>query len=448
MELTPFKFWLLAGAWCLMALPALAQDKPGPDAECAVSRSEIMPLRAPQFGAVYDWDIIYAEAGMDMFSDAVPLENGGIVAGGAYTKDKKDPLYHPLLVKFDEDQKKVWEVRAEGKMQQSIVRMVKTKAGFTVLGDIIDPAKGAGIYIASYDEDGKIKGEALPMYETGGSVSARAFVPANDGSGYLIAAQFIDAKNQDNQSGMLFKVSREGKLLWKRSYKPSRASVFNNIQTMLDGSYAVTGQLVMDNNTSGGWLLRLDNNGAISWQKTFPRGAAASLQSATLTKDGHYILTGKARPTQASGPALAAWVMKTDLSGNPVWQRFFKGAFSYQAPEAVVYEDGRASVLIEGGALDGEHQSHVRLATFSPMGLIQKLEDYTEGKNATSHRLISGLNGERIFVGYTQTSFGDDQEKDQAAPVYTYDAWIIAAPALDLYENPCDRTQSVSPILP
>lgn len=432
------------------SVPTLSKKPLPTEAECGITPAEITTLREPQFGAAADmWDILYAEEGMDVFSDLVPIDATTIVAAGAYTKDMEDTVYHPLIVKFDERLKEVWSVREETKDQQTIHRILKTKDGFTVLGDITDPARGNGIYIGAYDDGGKVRAKPAPIFEKGGDLDAKAFVPAQDGSGYIIAAQFIATKDQETQNGFLYKVSKAGNVVWKRSFQTGRSNVFNNIQTALDGSYIVTGQMVVEGNRSSGWLLRVDENGAIKWQRSYPRGLAASLQAAAQTKEGDFILTGKARPVDYQGKGLAAWVMKTDSAGNPLWQRYFRGPYSYEAPDVVVYEDGRASVLFNAAGMDSEHRSHARLMTFSPQGQIKHIEDFTDGQNSAATRLVSGMNGERIIVGYAQTSFGEDQKTNEAsaAPDYTFDAWILAAVPLETFDDPCAPAAKVSPIL-
>lgn len=421
------------------------------DIECGFTPSEITTIREPMLGLSNSWDAIYAEDGMDVFTDMLALEKNEKLVAGAFTKNPEDEVYHPLLVKFDENMKEVWAVREETPEQRTIQRVIKTKDGFTVLGDISDKGRGNGIYIASYDDAGKIRGKPVPIYESGGELDAKAFVAANDGTGYVVAAQFIDGKDAEKQYGLLYKISRGGGVVWKRSFEPGRSTVFNNIQTALDGSYIVTGQIVTSERKSGGWLLRIDDNGSIKWQKTYPRGMAASLQAAAQTKEGELIVTGKARPMNYSGKGLTAWVMKTDSIGQPLWQRYFKGDFySYEAPDLIVYEDGRASVLINGQGMDGEHRSHARLITFSPQGRVQAVEDYTEGQNASAGRLVSGFEGERVIIGYAQTSFGEKQESNEAdaAPDYTFDGWLMAAVPLDIYEDVCASTPAMSPILP
>lgn len=430
------------------ALKSMGQTVDG--LECYAPTSEITDLREPQFGTGNVFDLVYAQDGMDSFSDILSLGGDVYIAGGSYTKDQKDNIYKPLLVKYDERLKPVWELREETTEMRTIHRMIATKDGITVLGDTGDAKKGGGIYIASYDFDGKVRGKPVPVFEPGGSLDAKGFVQAQDGSGYIVAAQFISDKDDQEQYGLLYKISRSGAVAWKRSFRTGRSTVFNSISAGVDRkSYVIAGQIVMEANASGGWLLVVDPNGAIKWQRTYPRGLAATLQSAAQTKDGEFILGGKARPANYTGQGLAAWVLKTDTTGNPLWQRFFRGAYSYEAPDLIVYEDGRASVLVTAAGMDSERRSHARLLTFSPQGTLQHLEDFTEGQNSSSHRLVAGADGERIIAGYAQTSFGEGQESNEAAaaPIYTYDAWLLAAVPLDSYDDPCAPPSKLSPIL-
>ncbi|HEU4839228.1 MAG TPA: hypothetical protein VFS88_07445 [Micavibrio sp.] len=432
-----------------LSMTTLPEEQAAP--ECDVTPAEITTLKESQYGTASNmWNLLYAEEGMDVFADLVPVDATSVVAGGAYTKDLNDTVYHPLLVKFDERLKPVWTVRGETKDQQTIHRIIKTKDGFTVLGDITDPVRGNGIYIAAYTDEGKEKAKPALIFKKGGDLDAKAFVPSQDGNSYIVAAQFIDDKDQEKQNGFLYKISKNGNLIWKRSYPTGRSNVFNNIQTALDGSYIVTGQIVLEGNRSGGWLIRVDEQGAIKWQRSYPRGLAASLQSAAQTKEGDFILSGKARPVDHQGKGLSAWVMKTDSTGNPLWQRYFRGAYSYEAPGVIVYEDGRASVLFSGAGMDSERRSHARLVTFSPQGRVMFVEDFTDGQNAVPARLVSGLNGERIIVGHAQTSFGENQESNEAsaAPEYTYDGWLLAGVPLETFNDPCAAVPGLSPILP
>lgn len=451
---------MLCAAFCVLATSASAQDaapqnpqSPLPfDAatECAVHMAEITDLREPRFGAASVWDLLYAEDGMDSFSDLVMIDDSHFVAAGSYTKDKDDKIYHPLLVKYDERLKPVWATREETKEQRTIHRIVKSKDGFMVMGDLSDPAQGNGLYIMAYGEDGKALGKPMPVFEPGGDLDGKAMIPAQDGGGYIVAAQFTNARNAEDQHGILYKLSPGGKTLWKRAFHTGGSTVFNTVQATLDGNYILGGQVVTDNNRSAGWLVRVDDKGAIQWQRTYPRGLAATLQSVQQGADGSYTMAGKIRPFAANGKGLSAWIMKTDSAGAPLWQRYMRGPYDYQATDLIVYQDGRASVLINAGAMESQRRSHVRLVTLSPQGGVHHLEDFTEGQNATASRLVSGMGAERILIGHAQTSFGEKQEGNEAAaaPSYTFDAWLMAAEPLNLFDDPCAGRQKMSPILP
>ncbi len=428
----------------LMSGNAWAQEEEAL-ASCLTNETEIISIREPQFGAIYKWDMSEGDDGMEQYADVVPLEEGAFVVGGSYSKDKKDETVRPLLIQFDNRFKKVWEMKGDVTGAKTIMHVIKTKSGYTVAGDMRDKMRG-GFYIGFFDDSGKPKGE-VPYYEDGGSVEVKSIHPA-DGGSYIVAAQFTDAKDDQQQYGLIYNVSGSGKVLWKRSYRPGPTTVFQTLQPTLDGAYVVAGQIVTGENKSAGWAMRVEKNGAIGWQRTYPRGLAASLYGAGQFSDGSFILTGKIRPLAGAKTGLAAWVMKTDASGAPLWQRYFNSEFyDYAASDIIAYEDGRASVLINGAALDSDYRSHARLATFNQRGQVLSLEDYTAGQNAQASALVSGPGAERILAGHSQTSFGDDQAKDEPAPPYTYDGWVVATPALDVYSDPCIPEKPKSPIL-
>lgn len=412
--------------------------------------AEITDLREPRFGSASMWDLLYAQDGMDAFSDLVMIDESHFVAAGSYTKDKDDNIYHPLLVKYDERLKPVWATREETKEQRTIHRIVKSKDGFMVMGDLSEKQRGNGIYLAAYNEEGKAQGKPMPVFEQGGDLDGKAMIAAQDGGGYIVAAQFTNSKNAEDQYGILYKISPSGGTVWKRAFHTGGSTVFNTVQATQDGNYILGGQVVTDNNRSAGWLVRVDDEGAIQWQRTYPRGVAATIQAAAQNSDGTYMLAGKIRPFTPDSKGLSAWIMKTDGAGAPLWQRYMRGPYDYQASDLIIYEDGRASVLVNAGAMDSERRSHVRLITLSPQGAVHHLEDFTEGQNATAARLVSGMGAERIMIGHAQTSFGEKQEGNEAAaaPPYTFDAWLLAAEPLNLFDDPCAGRQQMSPILP
>jgi len=386
--------------------------------------------------------------GMDVFTDLIPLSDNGVIVGGRFGKDQKDTLSHPLLIRYDERLKKSWEVRSVGPQSKTIEHVLEVKDRWVVSGNVQDQARSNGVYVGVFNKDGKVIAE-YPTFESGHSLSVRAMIPSQDGAGFLMAVQAKNTADDTRQFGQILKISHDGKILWKRAFKPGASSVYTNITPTLDGQYLITGQLVMDDSKASGVLIRVDENGAIVWQKTYPRGSSASLSGAFVMNDGSILSYGRIRPLSGSQEGLSAWIMKTDSLGAVQWQRYLTSEdYDYEARDAIVYEDGRASILINGAPKTGGYRGHARIATVSSTGQLLFMEEFTDGQNAQGLRLVPGLNGERIIVGFAQTSFGENQQGNDPAPPYTYDGWFVAAPALETYTDPCAPPPPQNPLLP
>jgi hypothetical protein len=189
----------------------------------------------------------------------------------------------------------------------------------------------------------------------------------------------------------------------------------------------------IEDNRMGAWLIRVDDNGAIMWQRTYARGNRSAFLSAASTDDG-ILLSGEIKPIGSA--RTSGWVMKVDLSGRVIWQRYYAGAYNYAARDLVVYDDGRASVLVDATPNTLLDRGHLRLMTFSPRGYLMNVEEFSEGQGAHAFRLVKGPKGERVMSGYAQMSYAEVPSVTEI-PVSTFNAWLVAAPSLDPYEDPC-----------
>lgn len=403
--------------------------------ECAVAFEEIINLSAPDFTDYTVWKETYGEKGMEQFADFVVLPDGAIIAAGSYTKDETEKTYRPLIVKFDPKGKTAWEVREDTKGFKSIDRILKLSSGFAVMGDVKDAKRRDAIYLAVYDDSGKKKKD-IPIVEAGGDLDAKAIVAAPDQKGFIVAAQYVPVKDGEaGQYGVLYRYTSSGDRVWRRAYTPGMRTVFNNLQAMNDGYYALTGDVKFDDGRQAGWLMRMSGSGAIQWQRTYPRGAESSLFAASRFKNGDMILSGRTRP--ANGGLWAGWVMRVDSVGNTLWQRYFTSAFNMNARSVFPQEsDGRSSVLLEARAQTLKQQTHTRLLTFSPRGYLANVEDYTESMGGRGLTLHPGLNGERIVSGYAHTRLAAADNPDETEES-VFDGWMFAAVSLDPYKDPC-----------
>ena len=435
-------FIMMSIVMCAGFLALGAAGKNAYAQNCDAPYQEIMELKAPRFGIPMVWYAVYGEKGMEKFSDLHFLSAKQVVAAGEYTKDEEDNTYHPMLVGLDYRGRVKWETRRDSKEHTTIEGMIKVSGGFLVFGDLIDKKKGYGIYVDSYSDEGAFL-KRHSFFEEGVDLDAVTIVPSHDSGHAILMAQSTNIQNRDMQFGVLYKVrytleakasTSISKVNWKRSYRLGGSSVFHNIVKAPNQSYVATGSIGSADGRMVGWIAKLDDNGAISWQRSYPRGHKAAFLSAAIAPGGDILAVGEALPND--GGVLAAWVMRMDGIGQPIWQKYYRGDYFFSAQDSRAHDDGRFTVLIKADPVDVTKRSYVSLLTLSPRGYLMNYEPYVQGYNAHSFRLKEGPSGERVIVGHAQTSFPEDMSHEDIKP-FTFDGWIVTATALEDYTDPC-----------
>jgi hypothetical protein len=102
---------------------------------------------------------------------------------------------------------------------------------------------------------------------------------------------------------------------WARSYGGSDWEWPRSIEQTSDGGYAVAGYTYsFGAGNRDFWVLKLDGDGTIQWQKTYGGADWDGARSIEQTSDGGYVVAGR---TESFGAGRADfWVLKLDGDGN------------------------------------------------------------------------------------------------------------------------------------
>ena len=109
--------------------------------------------------------------------------------------------------------------------------------------------------------------------------------------------------------------------------------------------------LVLASNTDI-WVVKLDSDGDISWQKTFGGNLFDRAYSIQQTTDGGYILAGATQSFGSGDDDM--WLIKLDSSGDIAWQKTYGGSDSdiaysiHQSWDDGYIVAGRSSSFNEG----------------------------------------------------------------------------------------------------
>jgi len=129
--------------------------------------------------------------------------------------------------------------------------------------------------------------------------------------------------------GFLMHTDFNGNLIWIQFYEATGEDFLTSLCKTSDGGYLCTGWIDSTEVADGAlWMLKTDDTGEKQWEHIFdgPGFEYTYGKGCFETSDGGYIMAGNTGSYGAG--AVDSWVIKTDGSGNEVWNQTF--GFKYQ----------------------------------------------------------------------------------------------------------------------
>lgn len=127
----------------------------------------------------------------------------------------------------------------------------------------------------------------------------------------------------------LLKTDINGKMLWQKAFGTGLMEYALGVATGTDGSYVMAGYT--DDNASVGtiWLVKTDANGNKLWDKTFNGNGWERANAIMATSDNGYLITGTTGGSTtgdfsgSSGKEM--FLLKIDAAGNKQWIKYYGG---------------------------------------------------------------------------------------------------------------------------
>jgi len=125
--------------------------------------------------------------------------------------------------------------------------------------------------------------------------------------------------------GWVLKLDLLGEPEWSRNYGGPDRDDFRSIGLSTDGGYILAGRTEsFDDNTYYGWVVKLDSDGGVEWEKTFGGVEWDEFRSVGVCNDGGFIVVGS---TESEGAGSGdGWVVKLDSDGGVEWEKTFGGS--------------------------------------------------------------------------------------------------------------------------
>ena len=376
------------------------------------------------------WNTVYGEEGREeSFSSAVAKEGGHILAvGEVYQTKKVRPQL--LMVEFDRRGRKVWEKIHKVAHIDEIVKVMAddNDGGYVVIANLHPPEKKKMVWLGFFDKQGALKSQKTMRTEKR-NLTASDIQPMIGGGGWIIpmtSSIMLDEKEGIEQKDTsLIIIDKEAKEKNSRSYVLGRKTELSSVSVSNfkgeDEGYIATGWFENNNGKKIGWVLRLDPDLSIAWQKEFSRGVSANVVSSIIAnKQTVYVA---ADVMAADSKAGGVWLAALDWgSGDVNWQRYYMSdeqRHGYTVRGVDVNQDGLIALLMMARAnpdvnkaaeeeeevdqLSGfgisDKSNYAHLLTLTPRGITLSGDAFYNGEKAFLSQLVRNELGQRIMVG-------------------------------------------------
>jgi uncharacterized delta-60 repeat protein len=137
----------------------------------------------------------------------------------------------------------------------------------------------------------------------------------------------------------VLKLNSDGIVAWQKTYGGADWDEACSIQRTSDGGYIVAGRTYsFGAGNYDFWVLKLNSDGTVSYQKTYGGANWDWANSIYQTSDGGYIVAGGTQSFGAGGED--SWVLKLNSDGTVSWQKTYGGSSADRAYSIQQTSDG------------------------------------------------------------------------------------------------------------
>ena len=308
--------------------------------------------------------------------------------------------YDILLLKTNSNGKKLWSKTYGGESQEKAFSFKLTSdGGYIIVGQKESTSTGdTDILLIKTDSNGNMIWNKI-FGNNEYNESGIDIIEIND-NGFIVLGQkklFGDWMNQN--SIWLIKIDFNGELEWNKTIsKEDKGCSGHIIQKQDDEGFIIAGTLrtLGTPHSSDIYLLKIDKEGTIVWEKTFNRNKNEYCYSFDKSSDDGFIILAN---TYEPDPLwYDIWLIKTDSEGELQWDKTFGGDnFDWGSSVKTTIDGG----YIIAGYMDKKHGTDGFLLKTNDTGEKQWLKFYDKTRFDIINSVHQTTDGGYIITGYT-----------------------------------------------
>jgi hypothetical protein len=185
-------------------------------------------------------------------------------------------------------------------------------------------------------QDNPVKGGSLVWEKTfGGTADERVYYATSTDNGVLVVGSTRSIIDGQTVAWVL-RLDGDGKILWNKTYPAGAGSEFRYIINQHDG-FLLVGNTFPSGNEPNGYIVKIDAQGNALWNTTLTKGIINRLFGATKAEDG-FVLAGLTQASENDNSDV--WLIKITDNGQVMWNKTF-GWSGEDAARSVATLDGK-----------------------------------------------------------------------------------------------------------
>jgi hypothetical protein len=276
------------------------------------------------------WNRTFGGTDTDWGNCIQQTNDGGYILSG-FTKSFGAGDYDVWLIKTDNTGNMLWN-RTFGGTAGDYGYCVQqtTDDGYIITGYTYSFGAGdVNVWLIKTDSTGNMTWNTTFV---GTQVSGGFFVQQTTDGGYIITG-ITDSIDPENGDFWLIKTDSTGNMVWNKIFGGTNDDWAKCVHQTSDSGYIITGLTrSFGAGESDVWLIKTDSTGNMLWNRTFGGVDSEDSNCVRQTSDGGYIITGG---TWSFGAGESdVWLIKTDSTGNEMGNWTF-GGFNYESSKCV-----------------------------------------------------------------------------------------------------------------
>ena len=265
------------------------------------------------------------------------------------------------------------------------------------------------LYIVDRDTNGTIYGISVTPYFVSVNQEVTQVVSLNVDSS--VSPGYYALKIKASSGGIVKEKSLDLTVLnlWAKAYGSYSNDEALSIQKTSDGGFIVAGYMRISGTNDDIWVLKLDKDGNVQWQKVFGGPFLDQAYDVKETSDGNYIVAGYS-VTSVPSPQRNGFIVKLDSDGNFLWSLTYGGTADEEFRSLTISQESGVEYIIVTGYTKsfgaGGEDAWILKVNSSDGSIIWQKAYGTSNDDRFQRVITSSYNGSvsYVFAGRTYTS--------------------------------------------